>query len=32
MLIAVAVVSVLVTLGTIEILFRCDVTKTPPSV
>jgi hypothetical protein len=27
----VIVVSVLVTLGTIEILFRCDETKTAPS-
>ena len=30
MLVAVIVVSVLVTLGTIEILFRCDQTKAPP--
>jgi hypothetical protein len=31
MLFAVTVVSVLVILGIIEILFRCDETKTPPS-
>ena len=31
MLIVVIVVSVLMTLGTIEILFRSDETKTPPS-
>jgi hypothetical protein len=31
MLVVVIVVSVLVTLGTIEILFRSDETKTPPS-
>jgi hypothetical protein len=31
MLVVVIVVSVLVALGTIEILFRCDETNTPPS-
>ena len=31
MLVVVIVVSVLVTFGTIEILFRCDETKTAPS-
>jgi hypothetical protein len=31
MLVVVTVVSVLVTLGIIEILFRCDETKTPRS-
>jgi hypothetical protein len=32
MFVMVIVVSVLVALGTIEILFRCNETKTPPSV